>query len=226
MNFHSSVIAFACVITSSVAFGAEYSVQKNESVFAVVTHKGGIASAFAHDHFIHAKNFDAKIDADSGTETGTLEFQVATLDLEVDSSENQKKWYPLIEKLGVLSSPFSTPSESDREKIRKSMLADDQLNAKKSPTISAKVEKVEKSETKIGERQYSHLFEVSVQIHGKTVKQKVPGYIKFEGEKLHAEALGSFKFTDFGITPFSGVLGTVKNKDVFEILVSIKADKK
>lgn len=205
----------------------DFAVKSEDSVFAVITQKAGLAAKLAHNHLIAARNFETTLSADSGNlNKGTFTFKTKASDLEVDREDLQKKWFPTIQALGWLNEPFSALKDSDRETIREHMLADNQLNQKKCPEITAKVDGITAQASKQGERTFSHKATVAVTICGQTVSRELPANITLQGQELKVEAAGSFKFTEFGITPYKALMGALGNQDGFYLLVSFRAAKK
>lgn len=207
-------------------FGSDYQVESSTSLLSVVTHKAGIASVFAHNHMVVARNFVAQLDYDEKTQSGNFKAAVAARDLEIDDAALQERWYPTFESLGILSVPFSKASVSDRQKMRNEMLAEGQLNEKKFPEILATAHSLERAKTTVGRVAFDHVVDLTVVLVGKPVKKKIPAKIVFSGNTIEAQAFGAYKFSEFGIEPFSGMLGAVKNQDDFHLFVNLKAEKK
>ena len=205
----------------------DFAIKSDDSVFAIVTQKAGVAAKLAHNHFIAARSFDAKLSADSSNlNKGSFEFKTKVNDLEVDRADLQKRWYPTVQALGWLKEPFESLKDSDRETIRENMLASDQLNSEKFPDISAKIEKITDDASKIGERNYGKKATVALTIRGKTVTRDFAANINLQGQELQVDAAGALKFTDFGISPYKALLGALGNDDRFYMLVSFRALKK
>jgi polyisoprenoid-binding protein YceI len=80
---------------------AAFEVDPEESVFAVITHKAGFASRFAHNHFIAAGRFEARLEfTPEALEDTTFELEVNATDLVVDDPELREA---LASRLGALS---------------------------------------------------------------------------------------------------------------------------
>ena len=54
-------------------------------------------------------------------------------------------------------------------------------------------------------------------------KQPVTARYELIEDGLHIEAVGVFNFREFGIKPYSAMLGAVKNKDEFHVYVALVA---
>jgi hypothetical protein len=217
-------ITAVLLFSSTSAFAAGYRILPEQSVFAVVTHKGGFAGGLAHDHFIAASKYTARLEL-TDTHPLATQFQISFLagDLVVDGNKLRQRWYPRLEALGILDTPFGDLSDEDREKIRKTMLGDKQLDANAFPEISARIASIEE-ETKVqGDIQLTHRVTLALSVHGQTVEKPVWVRRELGDGVLRVEAFGEFRFSDFGIKPYSAMLGAVKNKNEFHIYVFLVA---
>jgi hypothetical protein len=206
------------------AYAEEYRILAEQSVFAVVTHKGGFASGMAHNHFIAASNYAVRLDFDETDPLATkLEVRFAAEDLVVDSPEQRQRWYPRLEALGILDKSFGELSDKDRENIRKTMLSEKQLDATAFPEISARIVSVAMEGAELGGVELSHRVTLALSTHGQSVEKPLMARYELVDRTLRIEAVGVFRFRDFGIKPYSAMLGAVKNKDEFHIYVSLVA---
>jgi len=216
------VLAGYCAVTG-VAGATEYTVDVEKSVFAVVTHKDGVASTLAHDHLVFPTNFDATLEVpDEGIEKASFSLSFNVADLVADEPEAQQKWYPLVAQAKVLSAPFKPVDAKDREAIRESMLAQNQLDAAAHPKISAKLLSVKKAESE--EDGFTHVARVALTVKDKTVERDCRASYAVQDAHVAVEAHGTFRFTEFGIKPYSAFLGAVKNKDEFDVIVHLVAN--
>jgi len=205
----------------------EFILKPDDSVFAVITHKTGVAAKLAHNHLIAARQFNATITANpEQLNSGKFTFQTKVSELEFDRSDLQKKWFPFIRELGWHTEPFSELKDSDRETIREHALADDQMAVNKYPEISAQLETLSDSPSRVGSKSFAKKASVSLKIHGQTVKRDLVANINLQGQELIVEAVGEFKFTEFGIKPYKALMGALGNEDRFNMLVSFRAVKK
>ena len=195
-----------------------------ESLFAVVTHRGGLAGGLAHNHFVTAKEYLASFAFDAADPgRSTLRFSTLVEDLTVDDPQLQAAWIERIRALGLVEE-FGDLSEGDRAKVRGEMLDDDQLDPDNFPLIAAVLSGVTEGSTTVGEVAFTHSAAVEVTIHGTTVTRDVPVRYEAEGEGLRIEAIGHFNFEEFGIEPYSAFLGTVKVQNEFEIYLNLLAE--
>jgi polyisoprenoid-binding protein YceI len=196
-----------------------WSVDRDNSVFAVVIHKAGIGSALAHNHLVAAQDYDLVLEGDPGdSESIRATFTVSAEDLVFDDTDLQSKWFPAIKEAGVLDEPLSEKSDKNRQKIRDSALGKDQLNAEAHPEITASAGSFRPAEDGNG---YTATLQITV--HGETVERSVPVDITWDEDRLAASVSQSFRFTEFGIEPYSALFGAVKNKDVFNLFVRVEA---
>lgn len=207
------------LICSHLALGAEpYEVKQSESILAVITHRAGFASGMAHNHLVFPKEYQIQIQNDENT-ISSINIVVPTKQLVIDEPEAQKKYQSRLIKLQMLSEPYSDVSPSDRADISKSMFAKDQLNVNDFDTITAEV----KDLRPINGKSHSHEGTLTLTIRGKTKTRPIHLNLDKSESKLRLEGWGDFKFSDFGIEPFSAFLGAVKNQDRFDVYCSLIA---
>lgn len=215
------LLMFAC---QGRAQEVEFTVDRAESVFAVVTHKGGVAARFAHNHLVSPTEYDCRIASAAGTVEGlafSLSFKTAALSS--DLPDAQKKWFPLLKESGVLKDPFREISEADRTTIQEHMLAAGQLDAGGHPTIAAELLGLRREATTLGEASFDWVAKIALTVRGKRVEREIPARITLKDGDLTIDAVGAFRFTEFGIKPYSAMLGAVKNEDEFHVLTHIRA---
>ncbi len=213
----------ATALLSAAAFGGSLEVTDN-SLFAVVTQKGGLAKGLAHNHLIYATQFEARLEVEPDKLTElSFSFSSKAEDLAVDSPAVSTQWFPKIKTLGMVKEAFSEVSQKDRDKIRKTMLGSKQLNAKKFPTIQARLLRVSAQQGKMGERSFAYALDAELTIHGQTKTVTLLADMTFEDGVFRLEACGSAKFTDFGVKPYSALFGAVSNKDPFFFFISLEA---
>lgn len=218
-----STFLLFCLLTFPIS-ADDYVIDGEESLLSVVIHKAGIFSAFAHNHLVHADEYEAELMID-GDDTGTIAF---TVDLEArnlvaDDPAMKLHWYPRLEAVGILEEPFEDISASNREKIRESMLSEEQLDADRFPTVTARITEV--SERTGDDAGATHDVTVEITLHGHTVTETFPAEIQLDGDTLEIEAYAPLRFTDFGIKPYKAMLGAVKNRDEFHVYVAVRAQR-
>src|SRR5690242_13273491 len=93
-----------CACTGSAT---EYAVDPVQSFFAIVVHKAGIAARLAHNHLIYPTKYATTLSVDhEDATTAQFSLEFATNALEADAESLHTKWYPAIEKAGILNEPF------------------------------------------------------------------------------------------------------------------------
>jgi polyisoprenoid-binding protein YceI len=215
---------WAISFASAGAMAADYRLNPDTAVFAMITKKEGVASGLAHDHLILAKEFTATLKVPDGDlDKGSFEFKTSAADLVVDAPEAQIRHFPALKSLGIQSTPFSELSEKDRTKIKENALAKDQLDAAAFPEITAEVTKLLAKPLAFGGKTFSHSADVKIKVKGKTVQKTLPAQVQKERKTLKVETVGPFQFTDFGIQPYSALLGTIRNGNTFHLYVSFEA---
>ncbi len=220
----AALAAFCCC--SGTAQGDRFEVVRHESVFSVITHRSGVASALAHNHLVCPTEYTVRLSQEAD-ELESLSFQLTFLveDLAVDVPEMQEKWFPEIRGVGVLDEPFAKVSLKDRNAVRDTMLSEKQLDAEKHPEISGKLISLTEEPSTLGTVQFTHKATIVLTVHGTTLQRDIPARVQRSDDILKVEAVGAFKFTDFGITPYSALFGAVRNKDEFHLYVNFTARK-
>ena len=217
-------LILAWIGLAPVVMAADMAVVPEDSLVAVVTHKGGFAAGKAHNHLIAAEEFTASLTFDVGApEQTTFTLTVPAERLAVDRPDLQERWYPRLEALGLLEEPFGALKDKHRSKIRDTMLGPKQLNAGNHPTITVRLEQVTAEATTLGNTVFPHAVTIAFTLHGQVVT--VPAVVRYtsEGDTLTIEGVGTARFTDFGITPFSAFMGAVKNLDQFHLYLNLRA---
>lgn len=205
--------------------GAEIVVDAEESLFAVVTHKGGVAAGQAHNHLVTAGDYRVALDfAPLNPLEASFELELAAEDLIVDRWDLEQAWYQRFVELGVLDEPWSELSEKTRSKIRGAMLGRKQLDAAKFPKIAARVTAIREKSTTVGEVSFDHEVTLALEMHGRIVEKAVSARYEADHGEIVVEAVGAFLFSDFGIKPYSAALGLVKNLDMFHVYLSLRGE--
>lgn len=221
-----SILCLLLLGAASGAGAADLGVERGESVFAIVTHKAGFASGRAHNHFVAAASYTVRAEGEEGGVAGAVfELELAAEDLAFDSLELQRRWYPRLAALGILDEPFGEPSDKDRAKIRQTALGPKQLDAKSFPTIRARLVDLAEEPATLGEVELAYRATLELEVHGRTARRPLAASVRWEGDTLHVEAAGTFRFSDFGVEPFSAFLGAVKNQDDFHVYVCFEASR-
>ena len=217
-------VTVAWMAFAGAAAAQELTIQPEKSIIAVVTHKGGFAASQAHNHLISigAERAVLTLDPESAL-ASRFELAFDAKDLLVDDWDQQQAWYPRLEELDLLDEPFSEVAEKDRKKIAKSMLGDDQLDAAKYPRITARLLGAEEKPSTQGAESFPYAVRLALEVHGRTVETTAAARFEATDGLITVEAIAPFRFTDFGIEPFSAFFGAVKNEDEFHVYLNLTA---
>lgn len=199
----------------------QWTLKSDDSVFAIITQKAGLASGFAHNHLVVAPDPQLKLTLDpENLETLQFEFECESRKLEVDRAEDHSKWYDRIRQLDFFQEKFSFVDESDRAKIKKAMIGKDQLNVTVHPLIQAKVLSFHNQPLTGAPADFTASIELEFRVTGKRINRTLPCRgVEAEGQ-LQFEVFGSYRFSEFGIKPYSAMLGAVRNQDEFFLYVN------
>lgn len=206
----SAIAAAVVLIVGSAAGAATYTVRPQQSELLVRTFKAGVASALAHDHVARATRFTGTVEYDPRSPTtATVEVTVEAASVIVDE--------PALRQRHGLDKEVS---EKSRAKIQQTMESPEQLDVERFPEIAFRSTRVTAGTD--GGLEVTGDFT----LHGVTRRVTIPITVALDGETLRAE--GSFRFlqSDYGIEPFSGGLGTVRNQDEVELTVRLEAQQK
>ena len=219
----ASVVLAALAVLPAPA--ATFRILQDETDLVVVTAKAGLAAAMAHDHAIAASGYEARIELDpDDPDSARFEMRLPVDGLRVDDPEVQSRIAPRLERLGVRDGAFSGISEKDRAKIRDAMLANGQLDVERYPTISATATVAGPRETGDDpDDPFPLAVALILEIRGRSVERDAAARYEYRDGRLEVEALAGFRFTEFGIRPYSAFLGAVRNRDEFHVYVRIVA---
>lgn len=220
------------------AWAESWRVDPERSTFAVLTHRAGVAARLAHDHLVIARRPTVELAFDSAApREAKLSVTVPVLALEIDSNAERARHAERLRILGALSGELPPVDEDDLPKVREAMLSPQQLFAERFPLVKAELLELaprgggggaESARVALGWN-----AKVRIEVRGQSAEKTFP--VRFEvveleagaGRELHGELLGELLFTEFGIEPYSAVLGAVKVDDLFHLwvdLVAVPAD--
>ncbi len=218
-------LAFATLIGAAPALAVPWRVDPERSSFAVLTHSAGVGARLGHDHLIVARGATTELDFDPADPTATrFVFSIPVLALEIDASAARQRYQPRLQLLGALTGELKPIADDDRAKIRASMLSAKQLFAERFPTL--RVELLAFEPRGAGDESRVALgwnARVRVEIRGERVECTFAARWERIGDELRAEVLGELRFTDFGIQPYSALLGAIRNDDLFHLWVELVA---
>jgi polyisoprenoid-binding protein YceI len=187
---------------AAAASKVPYTIDAKKSRFIVETQTGGLSANFAHDHRISIDDFSGQATfAPQGGGAASLSMTVRASSLHLLGEET----------LGA------------RQAIE-SALREDVLETAKFPDISFKSRSVKSSRR--GDGTYDVRLVGELSLHGVKKQVTVPARVSLEAGTLHAIGTLELRQTDFGITPFSFVNGTVTIRDTVILSFDIIATQK
>jgi polyisoprenoid-binding protein YceI len=202
------VFVFLLTIAAPGVFGAEtkntYSIDSAKSKIEIQVAKDGFFKAFGHDHVVTATKFAGNVQFEAAkVENSTVSFTAEANSLRVvDPGE----------------------SEKDRTEVQTTMLGEQVLNVSRHPQIqfsSSAVKVVSASK---------NAFDLQVKgtltLHGTQKPVTLPVHLQISDDgSLSCDTEVSLLQSDFGITPYKAVGGTVKVKDKLKLIFHIVATK-
>lgn len=200
-NYIATMAGFS--LLASAAGAATYTVNPGKSRLEVFTGKAGLFKAAGHTHVVRAHGFTGEVEADPANPKS------ARLKLSIPAN-----------KLKVMDPQVS---DADREKIQKSMEGEATLEVARFATIKFESKSVT---VKSAGEQHEVTIEGTLDLHGVQKPVRVPCVVKFSGDDLTATGEVELKQKDFGITPFSAGLGSIKVKNEVKVGFEIVATKK
>jgi len=168
-----------------------------KSSVVIQVFKDGIAARFAHDHVVAAKQFAGTISGDPADPT-TARVEVTA---QTASFVNDEP---------ALRQQFKLPlevSEGDRATIEKSMKGDEVLDVARFPTVSFRSTGVDRA------ADGALTLRGNLTLHGVTRAVAMPLSVKVDGAMIDGRATFRLKTSDYGMPPYSAMLGAVKCKD-------------
>ncbi len=163
--------------------------------------KAGIGSGVAHDHVVRAAEFSGKLRIDPASPAeSSIAVTVRAASLVPDEPTVREK-FKVAKEL----------SESDRQKVRKTMEGEDQLSIVKFPEITFVSKRIEMEGT--GRVRVSGIFT----LHGVSREVSFPAAVSVADGTFHSSGTLEFKQSEFGIKPYSALLGTIRNQDTVRL---------
>ena len=168
----------------------KYRIHAKKSRFIVETETSGLSAMFAHDHRIEASEYSGTAAFTPGalSSGASLQLTVQAASLRLIAEDN----------IG------------ERQAVE-SALRQDVLETDKFPVITFKTSAV--TSARRGDGTYDVRLTGDLSLHGVRRRITIPARVSLQDDGMHA--IGSFglRQTDFNITPFSFVSGTVTIKD-------------
>lgn len=174
-----------------------FAIDKAKSSIVIQVFKDGAAAALAHDHVVDVKDFAGAIVADAADPAAaSVEVTAQTASFFNDDAKLRKKF-------GL----DSEISEKDRKAVEENMKSKEQLDIAGFPTVKFVSTSVKKgADGKL-------TLAGKLTLHGVTKDVTMPLDAKVTGDDVDGSASFRIKTSDYGIKPYSALLGAVKNKD-------------
>jgi polyisoprenoid-binding protein YceI len=193
--------AMPFVAAPGVAAQSAYVFDASKSTLEMDVYKGGLFSAFGHEHLIAAKDFSGRVMFDARRiENSSVKFRVAAKSLTVADP-------------GV--------SEKDRGEVQAAMQGAMVLDAAKFPEISFASTGVTKAERN-GDT-WNIVLVGTLQLHGVQKTISLPVKLRLSGQELVVDGEAFLLQSDYGITPIKAAGGTVNVKNQLRIRFEIHA---
>jgi polyisoprenoid-binding protein YceI len=181
-----------------------YTIQSGPSAVYVQVFKTGAAATLAHDHVVEAQDINGTISGDiADPTTAKIDATVKTATMTTDDPKSRARF----RLEGELP-------EKDIAAVTANMKSADQLDVEKYPTIKFVSTAVKKQGDGL-------ILEGDFTLHGVTKPISLP--VSFTMKDANTvEGKGSFKIQtpDYGIQPYSAMLGAIKNKP--EVIITLK----
>lgn len=206
--------------SGAMAAPVSYRVDEQASYFAVITHADG----FGHDHLVTAIDYRVELAADDqDLTTATFTLSAPVEGLNVDAPEDRAVLEPRLRALGVVEDAFPDLSARDRATVDARIRSETQLDAARHPILTARVIGVSSAPAEWDDHTFPQQLDIALTVRGTTVVRRVPATIVATPDRVRANALGRFRFTEFGIEPFRAALGLLRNADMFHVYVDLQA---
>lgn len=190
-----------------------------ESTLAIVTFRAGLAGRLAHDHLVHAGDFQASLafDPDDPTASafsGSLEVE----DLVVDEQARMERVQPVLMEFDLLPREFQAVGDGERADIREEMLDEGQLDAANHPEIHFRSVQVHAFEE---DQDFPWRIQAALSVRDRERATEMRARWWEDEGRIRIQAAGELRFTDFGIEPYRAFLGAVQNQDRFVLFMDL-----
>jgi hypothetical protein len=88
--------------------------------------------------------------------------------------------------------------------------------------IRARIVEIRQENSQVGQTEPAWAVDLELEVHGQAVTRPLAARLTRDVDAVIVEALGTFRFSDFGIQPYSAMLGAVKNDDLFHVYVHLR----
>lgn len=186
----------------------KFTLNLEETELVVRTFKRGVAARLAHDHVVRANAFFGEVYFDQDTPEKSYVNVTARADKLVIDNKRARERYGLKGRV----------TESDKESIRGSMEAEDQLWVERYKFITFKSTKVTQNPD------LTYRVEGDLTIRGKTQRIAITMHCDVRYGRFTGVGKTLLKHSMFGYEPYSAFLGAVANQDRFVLHVRVVGD--
>lgn len=225
----SSILFSAC---AGSAYAEKSQVVIAKSSLAVVTDKEGVASGLAHRHIVVAREWTASLNLIGNPDGvkasvlpwigGSAEIEIPVKKLLADDAAGAEPIKNLLIEHGIWSATNDHLEPSNQAKVTENMLDESQLNSEAFPKISGSGSFDACQNTAPGVEICK--LKLSVTIRGKTITKQIDLTLNLDPSGTTANFMTPIKFTEFGITPYSAMLGAIRVSDQFRLAGSLRAE--
>lgn len=199
------LVAF-CQVGSVRAEVRTYAIDANASSLQVLVDRAGVLSLLAHDHVFVAAGFAGRVTLDTADlSRSALQLTVPVASLQIDPA-GARQALGLAGKL----------NDSDRAEIRQHMMAANQLDLARYPRVTATLASISGTPPDL-------VLGLHVRIKATDKVLRVPVHLQLAGDELLATGEATLVQSDFGIEPYSTLLGAIAVKDRVRVRFHIVA---
>lgn len=183
-----------------------YTIDAHASSVQVQVERAGVFALLAHNHVFVAEGFAGRITVDpADLSRSSLQLTIPLASLQVDPQDAR-------DALGLAGKL----DDSDRAEIREHMMAPHQLDLAHYPRVTATLASVSGTPPDL-------VVGLRVRIKETEKVLRVPVHLELSGSELRVQGEAEFLQSDFGIKPYSTLLGAISVKDRVRVRFRIVA---
>jgi len=173
--------------------------------------QGTLGSGFAHDHVIRATNWSGNLQFDPDHPNDcSLSLTVPVNQLQVDEPSMRRR-------VGY----SDMLSQSDRDKVRHTMLSQGQLDANQYPNIT-----IHADDCQAQQDDHTYQVHVTVDAHGHQPSRTTTVHVTTPSQgQMHVDGRFEMQHSDFGIQPYSAFFGAVQNAQRIRFVAHVVASR-
>lgn len=189
---------------------AVYDVRPQDSEVHILVYRGGTLSRLGHNHVLSSKALSGRIGIQPQFEKSVFELAFPVRELIIDDPQDRRA--------AGGDFPPDVP-QADKDGTRKNMLKPEVLDGERFPIIKL-------VSTKVAGTQEAPRITARITIKEASRDVEVPVKLLIEAGRLTATGEFDVLQTDFGIKPFSVVLGALEVQDRLHVKFRVVAEKK